>query len=66
MRTALAPDGIRIVQFNGAAAGQSVFHYHVHVVPVREGQRVGVHGRAPAKPEELEALAVRIRGALAA
>lgn len=66
VRTALAPDGIRIVQTNGAAAGQSVFHYHVHIIPLREGQRIGVHGRAPAKPEELEALAARIREVLAA
>jgi histidine triad (HIT) family protein len=30
---ALAPDGINIMQANGAAAGQSVFHYHMHVFP---------------------------------
>jgi histidine triad (HIT) family protein len=62
---ALAPDGIRIVQTNGAAAGQSVFHYHVHVIPMREEQRVGAHGRERANMEELKALAARIRAALA-
>ena len=61
---ALEPDGIRINQFNGAAAGQSVFHYHVHIIPVQEGQRIGSHGRAPANPEELKALAEKIRQAL--
>ncbi|MDZ4759479.1 MAG: HIT family protein [Alphaproteobacteria bacterium] len=30
---ALAPDGVIITQFNGAAAGQTVFHLHVHVIP---------------------------------
>ena len=30
----------------------------------REGQRSGAHGRTPAKPEELKALAARIRAAL--
>lgn len=61
---ALEPDGMRINQFNGAAAGQSVFHYHVHIIPVREGQRIGSHGRAPADPEELKVLAGKIRQAL--
>jgi len=30
---ALQPDGINVVQSNGAAAGQDVFHYHVHIIP---------------------------------
>lgn len=30
---ALAPAGMNIVQANGAAAGQSVFHYHMHIFP---------------------------------
>lgn len=62
--TALEPDGMRINQLNGAAAGQSVFHYHVHIIPVWEGRRIGSHGRAPANPEELKALAGKIRQAL--
>ena len=61
---ALAPDGIRIVQTNGTAAGQTVFHYHVHIIPMQEGQRIGTHGRALANPEELKALASQIRDAL--
>ena len=64
VRKALAPDGMRISQFNGAAAGQTVPHYHVHIVPMREGQRAGAHGRVPGDPEELKALAARIREAL--
>jgi histidine triad (HIT) family protein len=27
------PDGVNVVQSNGAAAGQTVFHYHVHLIP---------------------------------
>jgi len=64
VQRALEPDGLRIGQFNGAAAGQTVLHYHVHIVPMREGQRAGAHGRAPGNPEELKALAARIREAL--
>lgn len=60
----LAPDGIRINQFNGTAAGQTVFHYHVHIIPMWEGQKIGAHGRAPAASDELKALAARIRDAL--
>jgi histidine triad (HIT) family protein len=66
VRKAFTPDGIRIVQTNGAAAGQSVFHYHVHVIPMREGQRVGAHGRERANPEDLKALAAQIQAALEA
>lgn len=65
VQKALVPDGVRIVQTNGAAAGQSVFHYHVHIIPMQEGQRVGAHGRERANPDELKALAARIRAALA-
>ena len=65
VQKALAPDGIRIVQTNGVAAGQSVFHYHVHIIPMQAGQRVGAHGRERANPDELKVLAARIRAALA-
>jgi len=44
VRVALGPDGIRIVQFNGAPAGQSVFHLHFHVIPVWLDQAVAPHG----------------------
>jgi len=30
---ALNPDGIIITQLNGSAAGQTVFHTHVHIIP---------------------------------
>jgi len=30
---ALNPDGVIITQFNGAPAGQTVFHLHVHIIP---------------------------------
>ncbi len=64
VQKALSPDGIRIGQFNGAAAGQTVLHYHVHIVPMREGQKAGAHGREPANPEQLKVLAAQIRAAL--
>lgn len=62
---ALAPDGIRIAQFNGAPAGQTVFHLHFHVIPVYEGAKLAPHAGGKADPAELEALAAQIRAALA-
>jgi len=35
-KTALNPDGIIITQLNGAPAGQTVFHLHVHIIPKYE------------------------------
>jgi histidine triad (HIT) family protein len=64
VQQALQPDGIRIGQFNGAAAGQTVFHYHVHVVPMRLGQRTGAHGHGPGNLDEIREIAQRIRTAL--
>ena len=43
VRAALAPDGIVITQFNGAHAGQSVFHLHVHIIPTYAGARLQGH-----------------------
>lgn len=33
-------DGINIVQNNGPASGQAVFHVHVHVIPRFEGDQL--------------------------
>jgi histidine triad (HIT) family protein len=33
VREALKPDGINVLQANGAAAFQSVFHFHLHLIP---------------------------------
>ncbi|WP_429911041.1 HIT family protein [Glycocaulis sp.] len=65
VRRALEPDGVFVAQFNGAPAGQTVFHIHFHIIPRREGEEIAGHGKAQmAAPAELEALAVKIRAAL--
>ncbi len=61
---ALKPDGFRIVQFNGAPAGQTVYHLHFHIMPMWEGQALGSHGRGQADPADLKSLAELIRGKL--
>lgn len=63
---ALSAAGIAVMQFNEAAAGQSVFHLHFHIIPRFAGQNLKPHGSAPAAPEELAATAAKIRAALAA
>ncbi len=37
-------DGISIVQQNGKAAGQDIFHFHVHVIPRFEGPKIPSFG----------------------
>lgn len=65
VRKALQPDGIVVTQFNGAPAGQTVFHLHVHVIPRYEGENLKGHGQAPmADRAELEDLARRIAAEL--
>lgn len=59
-------DGITLMQFNGAEAGQSVFHFHLHVIPRYAGQPLRSHGRSFADGELLAAQAGRLRDALAA
>jgi histidine triad (HIT) family protein len=53
LRRALAPDGIGVHQLNGAAAGQTVFHYHMHLIPRKHGDPIAVHGRTPGDPKRL-------------
>lgn len=61
---ALNPDGIRIMQFNEAPAGQSVFHLHMHVIPVFEGEALKPHNGTRADDAELASLAQAISARL--
>lgn len=65
IQSAFEPDGIRLMQLNGTAAGQSVFHIHMHIVPVYAGAGMRGHGRDMAPTETLEKHAAMIREALA-
>jgi histidine triad (HIT) family protein len=64
VRTALNPDGIVITQFNGAPAGQTVYHLHVHILPRWEGQALARHAGGMADAGELRALAEQIASQL--
>ena len=67
LHRALDPDGIHIAQFNGAPAGQTVFHLHVHIVPRWAGGPIGFSAHAQgefADPAELQTLAEQVRASL--
>ena len=38
LRDALNCDGFNVVQNNGEIAGQTVFHFHMHLIPRYEGE----------------------------
>ena len=61
IRDAVGADGVLIQQFNGAAAGQTVFHLHVHIVPVKQGVPLKPHAGQMADPAALAATAGKIR-----
>lgn len=65
IRAAFEPEGLSVYQANGPAAGQTVYHFHVHLVPRYEGD--GMALAWPVKNPPLEALedaAARIRARL--
>jgi len=64
LRRSLAPDGIGIHQLNGAAAGQTVFHYHMHLIPRHMGDPPVLHGRVQGDDAELARTCAEIRAAL--
>lgn len=62
VKDGLAPDGVRIAQFNGAPAGQTVYHLHFHIIPVYEGVALGRHASGgPVDASDLEPIAQKIR-----
>jgi histidine triad (HIT) family protein len=66
IRTALRPDGLNLLQANGAAAFQSVPHLHFHLVPRFAGDGKGFDWPlVPGDRGRIQAAAEKIRGALA-
>ncbi len=62
MMAALQPDGFNVVQNDGAAAGQLVFHYHVHIIPRWDGDHAVKSWRpGSADTTTLQEIAAQIR-----
>jgi histidine triad (HIT) family protein len=59
---AFAPQGLSVYQANGKAAGQTVFHFHVHLVPRHENDGMNLTWPVKNPPrEKLEEYAAKIR-----
>lgn len=59
-------DGVNILQNNGEAAGQTVFHLHVHVIPRFEGDtdHVNIGWKPGDTPKDLAQIAEEIKNNL--
>jgi len=66
IREVIGPDGIGVFQLNGAAAGQTVFHYHMHLIPRMRGDTLQIHSRRPGDPVRLAEIARGLAEAIAA
>ena len=65
VKKVFAPEGVTLYQANGPAAGQTVYHFHLHIVPRYD--KDGMHLPWPAKNpprEQLEANAAKLRAVL--
>ena len=45
IQASLKPTGLILTQLNGTDAGQTVFHYHMHIIPVYEKMPLRMHGK---------------------
>jgi histidine triad (HIT) family protein len=57
-------DGLTLIQFNEPAAGQTVYHLHVHVIPRTEGVPLRPHGTYKEEPGVLAEQAAKLAAAL--
>lgn len=65
LKKALKCDGMNIVQNNGTVAGQTVFHFHMHLIPRYDNDGVTIlEEQAPGNMEEIEELRKLIKAEL--
>jgi histidine triad (HIT) family protein len=67
VKSQFSPDGLNLIQANETAAGQTIPHFHLHIVPRYKNDAVILrfgHGDVPADLNELERLATKVRSAL--
>lgn len=64
VKKAYGCDGVNILQNNGEAAGQTVFHFHMHVIPRFNGDTVNIGWKQGPMPEDMEAIAEEIKAGL--
>ena len=54
LKDVLGCDGYNIVQNNGEVAGQTVFHFHMHLIPRYEGDQVGITWKPGTLTDEMK------------
>jgi histidine triad (HIT) family protein len=65
VRRAVALDGLNLLQANGPGAAQSVLHFHLHVLPRRNGDELKMNWTPePGDSARIAQIAERIRSAL--
>ena len=64
VKNAMRADGIMLNQFNGPAAGQTVMHFHMHIVPRFADMPLRKHHGEMEDMAVLEGHAIKIREAL--
>lgn len=65
LKTAVRPDGLNMLQANGAAAFQSVFHYHLHLIPRWNNDGKGFDWKlVPGDREQIMKIGDKLRTAL--
>ena len=64
IQASLNPTGLIITQLNGTDAGQTVFHYHMHIIPVYKKMPLRMHGKETEDSEALAKTAKIIRQAV--
>lgn len=64
LRRVLMPEGLMVFQLNGAAAGQTVFHYHMHLLPRAMDEPLALHARQLGDPQRLRELAALLAAKL--
>lgn len=63
MRDTLTPDGLNLLQSTRAAAFQTVFHLHVHLIPRYPGDAIRLPWvPSPGDPDQITAVAEQLRG----
>ena len=66
IRDAMGATGYRLAQFNGADAGQSVFHLHFHIIPMYAGVPLRPHTGKMGDQTAIKGHADKIRAAIGA
>ena len=51
MKEALGCEGMNILQNNGKIAGQTVFHFHIHLIPRYKEDEIGFHMEGKGEPD---------------